>query len=98
MKAERLLDRRIVFGERRWAALVIWRVPAPLPGSKHVYKYRFAYVVNEICVLRYDNEAGKGDHKHVGERELSFEFVDPQKLLDDFLGDIARWDDEHGYL
>jgi hypothetical protein len=35
-------------------------------GSRHQYKYRLVLVVNDDCVLRYDNEAGKGDHKHVG--------------------------------
>lgn len=34
------------------------------------------------CVLRYDNEAGKGDHKHVGEEELPYVFTMSQALLD----------------
>lgn len=50
--------------------LVIWRVPDPVRGSAHGLEYRLALVVDGVCVLRYDNEAGKGDHKHVGEREM----------------------------
>jgi hypothetical protein len=26
-----------------------------------------AYIANQRCVLRFDNEAGKGDHKHLDE-------------------------------
>jgi hypothetical protein len=32
----------------------------------HELWYRLALVVGGKCVLRYDNEAGKGDHRHVG--------------------------------
>jgi hypothetical protein len=33
-----------------------------------------AFVARDICVLRYDNEAGKGDHVHIGNRERAFHF------------------------
>lgn len=98
VKAEPVRRRRIVFGEGRFADMVIWRVPRPLPGSAHAFKYRFAYVVNDVCVLRYDNEAGKGDHLHLGERELPYAFSTPEQLVDDFLAEIERWNDEHGHL
>jgi Family of unknown function (DUF6516) len=48
---------------------VVWRVPEPVRGSRHGFKYRLALVSEETCVLRYDNEAGKGEHKHVGDRK-----------------------------
>jgi hypothetical protein len=41
-------------------------------------------------VLRYDNEAGKGDHKHLGARELPYKFTTLNQLVDDFLADVAR--------
>jgi hypothetical protein len=47
-------------------------------------------------VIRYDNEAGKGDHRHVGEREKAYRFVDLDRLMADFERDIARWQDENG--
>ncbi len=98
MKAELICKRRILFGEGRLAEIVIWRIPQPVPGSVHAFKYRFAYVVNGVCVLRYDNESGKGDHRHLGERELPYAFSTSERLVDDFLAEIARWNDEHGYL
>jgi len=42
-------------------------------------------------VLRYDNGAGKGDHRHVGEKETPYVFVSIDQLLDDFLADVAAW-------
>ena len=44
--------------------------------------------------MRYDNEAGKGDHCHVGEKEQAYLFSTPQRLIADFLADIERWNDE----
>lgn len=41
--------------------------------------------------LRYDNEAGKGDHKHIGSEELPYRFVDMDQLLDDFWHDVETW-------
>lgn len=61
----------------------------------HSYKYRLALVVDEECVLRYDNEAGKGDHKHIGGRETPYAFSTVDHLLADFVQDVTRWRDEN---
>ena len=50
-----------------------------------------AYVVGRECVLRYDNESGKGDHRYVGGTETPYGFVSVDQLLDDFLADVAAW-------
>lgn len=97
MKTVEVFRNRIVLAENRFADLVIWRLSRPLPGSKHSYKYRLAYIVNEDCVLRYDNESGKGDHRHWDEHESEFTFASPDKLLRDFQADIERWNHENGY-
>jgi hypothetical protein len=52
-------------------------------------------VARNVCVLRYDNEAGKGDHVHIGDRERPYRFVDPDRLVADFLADVRRWLDEN---
>ena len=57
-------------------------------------RWRIRRIVNcwkGICVLRYDNEAGKGDHKHNGEEETSYQFTSPQTLLKDFWHDVDNW-------
>lgn len=95
MKARLLFDRRIAVSETAFAELVLWAVPKPVKGSAHRYRYRLAFVVHETCVLRYDNEAGKGDHVHRGENERSYRFVDPDRLVMDFFADIRKWLDEN---
>jgi hypothetical protein len=91
MKARFLLDERHQIHGDAFVALRIWRVPRPVRGSGHDYKYALAYIVSGVCVLRYDNEAGKGGHKHVGGVEVSFRFTAPEQLLADFWRDVDQW-------
>jgi len=91
MKATELLQRRLPYSEDSFAELVLWQLPQPLPGSNHSYKYRLAYVVRGVCVLRYDNESGKGDHRHYKGKESRFSFESPEKLIQAFQRDIARY-------
>ncbi len=89
-KAIFLLKERLDIKENLFAELVIWRVPQPVLGSAHNYKYRLALVENGICIIRYDNESGKGDHKHVGIHEVDYNFVNLEKLKADFFQDVKR--------
>jgi len=41
-------------------------------------------------VLRYDNEAGKGDHRHAGKTERPYGFTTYDRLLADFWADVDR--------
>ena len=95
MKAAQLLDSHIIYSEEIFAELVIWQLQQPVAGATHQYKYRLAYVVRGECVLRYDNEAGKGDHRHAGERQRAYAFTTPEQLIADFQRDIARWNREN---
>jgi len=96
MKAIPLIRRRVVLAPDAFAEIAVWRVPEPVPPSGHPFKYRLAYVVGGECVLRYDNERGKGDHRHYGDEESAYVFSDPDQLTRDFGADIARWNHEHG--
>lgn len=95
MKARVILDQRLTEPSGAFAELVLWAVPQPLRGSAHGFKYRLAYVADGVCVLRYDNEAGKGDHKHFGDVETAYVFSGPETLLADFWKDVTRWNDEN---
>ena len=95
MKAVQLVRSRIAYSGRAFAELVLWQVPKAVLGSQHTFKYRLAYVVNEICVLRYDNEIGKGDHRHYAEVESVYNFTTPEQLIVDFQIDIVRWNNEN---
>lgn len=72
--------------------VVIWGLPQPLHPCLHRYKYRLFYGTREECRVRYDNERGKGDHRHFGVIEQPYEFSSVARLLDDFEHDIARWE------
>ena len=95
MKAIELVRTRIAFSETAFAELVLWQVPKPVTGSTHGFKYRLAYVVGGVCVVRYDNEVGKGDHRHFNGKESAYIFKTPDKLIADFQRDIARWNREN---
>ena len=58
-------------------------------ACSHNYKYRLYCGRGGECMVRYDNERGKGDHKHIGGREIPYSFVSFQHLMADFLADIA---------
>ena len=91
MKAEALADERHVLAEDAFAEIVMWRVPRPVKGSTHRFKYRLALIVAGECVLRYDNETGKGDHRHVGVDETAYVFSGYEQLLADFWADVDSW-------
>lgn len=76
----------------------VWRLPEPVAGCMHPYKYRLALVCNDRCVLRYDNECGKGDHKHLGTAESPVVFADLATLLADFHRDIRLWRQAHEHV
>jgi hypothetical protein len=91
MTAE-LIDRsRTDFEDGSFASIVIWRVPRPVRGSAHNFKYRLAFVVDGICVVRFDNEAGKGDHFHLGDREYPYVFTSTETLIGDFRVAVLGW-------
>lgn len=95
MGAQPLLRDRIEYADDAVAHVTAWRVPQPIRGCRHDYKYRLAYVVDGECVLRYDNEAGKGDHRYWSDDEHPYTFTNLPQLLTDFMSDIARWNDEN---
>lgn len=95
MKATEIISTRVIYSESAFAELVLWRLPRSVEGSAHGFKYRLAYVVAGKCVLRYDNEAGKGDHLHFGGHEGAYVLTTPEQLLADFQNDIARWNHEN---
>jgi Family of unknown function (DUF6516) len=95
MKAALLLRRRVADAAGGFAEYVVWLLPTPLPPSTHTFKYRLAYVVGRECVIRYDNEVGKGDHRHYGGKEQTYRFSSPKQLIADFESDIPRWNREN---
>jgi hypothetical protein len=91
MDAELLFRKRIALLEKTFVEMAVWKVRKPVRGSSHGFKYRLALVAGGICVLRYDNESGKGDHKHIEEVETTYHFIDLDSLQADFWQDVETW-------
>lgn len=96
MEAVALIRRRVVLAPDALVEVAVWRVLQPVPPSVHRFEYRLAYIVDGECVLRYDNERHKGDHRHVGPVEAPYAFSTPDQLIADFTADTARWNHENG--
>jgi hypothetical protein len=70
-------------------SIVIWLLPKPSAERTHGYKYRLNYSgIDGITRVRYGNETGKGDHKHIGTTQISYKFQNPEDLVSDFLRDV----------
>ena len=90
MKAVLLEKTRRVINETAFFEVVLWHLPELVPGSVHSFKYRLALVIEGECVLRYDNERGKGDHRHMAGHEDAIEFTTLEALFDAFQADMKR--------
>ena len=89
MAAIALLQEKRAFG-RGFVQIVVWALTEPVPPSEHRFKYRMVYVVDGVRIVGYDNERGKGDHRHLGNRELGYVFHDVPTLVDDFWADVKE--------
>ena len=83
-KAEKLLDDRLLLDGGSILALRLWRVPEPVPPATHRFKYALFYGRPGERLVLFDNERGKGDHKHIREVESPYVFESVEKLIADF--------------
>jgi hypothetical protein len=90
MKAELLFQQRVEYDDDAIVEMVLWRVPLPVPPSKHGLKYSLFYGRPGVREVGYDNERGKGDHRHFQGVETPYEFRSVEQLMTDF------WFDVHG--
>jgi hypothetical protein len=87
-KAELLFRQRIDYDDGAIVEMVLWRVPTPVPPSAHGLKYSLFYGrpgIREVC---YDNERGKGGHRHFLDDETAYDFTTIEQLIADFWSDI----------
>jgi hypothetical protein len=87
-KGKLILHRKRLYDDASISELTLWLVPQPVPGSSHPFKYSLFYGRPGERWIGYDNEAGKGDHRHYRDREEAYLFTTPEQLLSDFLGDM----------
>jgi len=89
-RATLVTRRRMYFADGSFVDMRVWSVAARVPPSAHEYKYSLVYIVDGERVIGYDNERGKGDHRHHRGVETSYTFRSIQRLLADFLADVQK--------
>ncbi len=88
MKAALLFRDKYVYCDGAMREMVIWKLPKPDPLRIHGLKYRLYYGFAGEDLLRYDNETGKGDHRHYKFQEEPYVFISVERLIFDFRTDI----------
>jgi hypothetical protein len=91
MRARRLIYAKEVRDDGSIVEIVVWELPEPVPPCAHRYKYRLFFGSARSTRVRYDNERGKGDHRHAGRRGEPDGFTSVERLLEDFARDVAEW-------
>ena len=90
MDAILIFKDKFIYGDGAIREMVIWRLPNADSERPHGLKYRLYYGYPDRCLVRYDNERGKGDHRHWTDKEEQYSFVTVEKLIEDFKNDIAK--------
>lgn len=90
MKAKRAFHDRGQFPDGAIIEMTIWVLPKPVVGSAHPFKYSLFYGFPGKRVVGYDNERGKGDHRHYEAVEVPYRFSSVEVLIADFLADVKR--------
>ena len=90
MKSHLAFHDKAVYPDGSIVEMTIWELSGSVVGSKHLLKYSLFYGLPGTRVVGYDNERGKGDHKHIGEYEEAYLFTTIEQLVADFLSDVAK--------
>lgn len=90
MKAALVYHDKLIDVDGSIIEMKIWRVPLPVDGSHHLLKYSLYYGRGGGRIVGYDNESGKGDHRHLHDVEMPYTFTTVEQLLVDFISDVQR--------
>lgn len=90
MKATLLGDEKLRFPDGAILQVKLWQLPQADAERPHGLKYSLFYGKDGKRLIGYDNERGKGDHRHYRDREEPYTFVSVEQLAADFLADVAR--------
>ena len=88
MAADLLFHQRINYDDGAIVEMVIWQVASPVQPSSHGLKYSLFYGRPGVREVGYDNERGKGDHRHFGGVEAAYQFSSVERLMADFWSDV----------
>ena len=90
MKARLLFEDRVSYPDGAILEMRLWRLPQADAERPRALKYSLFYGRDGERIVGYDNERGKGDHRHYREREEPYPFITEEKLIADFLADVQR--------
>ena len=91
MVARLIYRGKFIYSDGAIREMVLWQLAHKTPDRPHGLKYRLYYGLGDgTCIVRYDNESGKGDHKHIGSQEESYRFIDVETMVADFLAEIEK--------
>lgn len=91
MPARQIYWEKHVLPDGSIVEMVVWQLPKKTRERPHGIKYRLYYGSPDgRALVRYDNEVGKGDHRHYGDQEEPYRFIDVETLTADFLADVAK--------
>ena len=68
----------------------IWRLPFSTIERPHGLKYSLFYGRKGERIIGYDNETGKGDHRHYRAKEEKYRFISLKQLILDFELDVKK--------
>jgi len=90
MLAQVIFRDKYIYADEAIREMIILRLPNTDIERSHGFKYRLYYVYPDKYLVRYDNERGKGDHRHDGDREDVYTFISVEQLIQDFMADIEH--------
>ena len=90
LKAKLLFRAKKIYPDGALKEMVLWLLPSASAERPHGLKYRLYYGTSGGLEIRYDNEKGKGDHRHVAGQEKPYIFKDVETLIIDFQNDIDQ--------
>lgn len=87
--AELIFRDKFIYSDGAIREMVIWKLPVADNERPHGLKYSLFYGYRGRRLIGYDNEKGKGDHRHYGQVEEEYHFVSVEKMMRDFESDIS---------
>ncbi|OEU78826.1 MAG: hypothetical protein BA865_14880 [Desulfobacterales bacterium S5133MH4] len=91
MQARLIYREKYIYANGAIREMVLWQLPEKTAERPHGLKYRIYYgLADGTCLVRYDNETGKGDHRHIRGQEEPYLFRDVETLVADFLEEIEN--------
>jgi hypothetical protein len=88
-KAELVYHDKAFLDDGLIVEMTIWRLQIRTTERPHALKYSLFFGRSGERIVGYDNERGKGDHRHYRNREEAYRFTTIEALVADFLADVA---------